>query len=70
MIGFMYLSAHYANTRPREPEPRSGHVVRLSNHGSVAYLTHHEDGLLQWMWKGGLGVFIAGGFMLRWAKGR
>ena len=30
---------HYAETRPREPNPATGEIYALNTHGSVSYLT-------------------------------
>jgi hypothetical protein len=36
----------YAGTRPRTPEPTTGHIVALNTHGTIAYLTIGEWALV------------------------
>ena len=36
----------YARTEPREPEPRTGHEIRLETHGSTVFITRREQLLL------------------------
>lgn len=34
---------HYAETRPREPNPATGNTFALNTHGSVVYLTIQDS---------------------------
>lgn len=40
------LGLHYAFTRPRIPDPTFGRVYSLNTHGSIVYLTGHEQTLM------------------------
>jgi len=38
-IGHFYFWFSYFDSSPRTPDPSSGHIVPLNNHGYIAYLT-------------------------------
>jgi hypothetical protein len=59
-IGHFYFWFSYFNSSPKTPDPSSGHIVPLNNHGFVAYLTTQQDTRLTAMTIVAVVLFVSG----------
>jgi hypothetical protein len=57
-LGCCGLFLQYAETRPRCPDPATGRIYSINNHGTIAYLTRTEDLTLYGV--GALAVLLMG----------
>jgi hypothetical protein len=57
------LIVHYSNVLPRTPQPQLGRIYPINNHGTVVYLTEHEQSELTWLSFAALGFGISGGVL-------
>lgn len=67
-LGFIALFLQYAGTRPRSPQPETGRIYSINNHGTIAYLNQSED-LQLWLTSGSaVAIFIVAVALDRWAS--
>jgi len=52
------LYDYYGNDHPRLPQPETGFIYALNNHGKIVCLTWDEHLLMQLLWHGSI---VAGG---------
>jgi hypothetical protein len=58
-LGFgVYLNYHYAYTRPEKPQPEIGRIYPLNVHGTIVYLTKHEDLQIKWLFRSMMIFFV------------
>ena len=67
-FSFIALFEHYAATRPNRPDPSSGRIYQLNNHGSYAYLTEGEQRRLWCLEFGGLPFFLVAAVLAKFWK--
>jgi hypothetical protein len=58
----VYLDYHYIETRPNVPQPQQGRTYPLNVHGTVVYLTQHEDAQLNWLFRGMMVLLVVTAF--------
>lgn len=67
-FGYIALFMHYASTRPRAPQPETGRLYQINNHGTIAYLNQSEN-LRLWLASGSaVAIFITAIALDRWAS--
>jgi len=67
-FGYIALFLRYAATRPRSPQPVTGRIYSINNHGTIAYLNQSEN---MWLWLSSVsaaGIFITAVVIDRWAS--
>ncbi len=69
-VGFFALSSYYSSTRPRQPDPATGRIYELNQHGSYAYLTADEHWTLLLLEFSGIPFVIVGGLLARFWRVR
>jgi hypothetical protein len=57
-LGYFGLSFQYAGTRPRTPDPATGRIYSINEHGAIAYLARKEELILYG--SGGLALLLFG----------
>lgn len=64
------LVVHYSNVLPRTPQPQLGRTYPINNHGTVVYLTEHEQSELTWLFFAAFAFAISGGVLFASSKGK
>jgi hypothetical protein len=67
---YLGLIVHYSNVLPRTPQPQLGRIYPINNHGTVVYLTEHEQSELTLLFFAAFGFGISGGVLFASSKGR
>jgi hypothetical protein len=67
----MFIEASYGN--PTRPDPATGHIYSLNNHGHVVYITAHDwwriYGTMSTAWLTGCGMMLVA-WLKRQKQGR
>jgi hypothetical protein len=65
-FGYLGLFLQYAGTRPRSPQPKTGRIYSINNHGTIAWLNQSEN-LRLWLTSGSaVAIFITAMALDRW----
>ena len=65
---YIGLFLEYVGTRPRCPDPSTGRIHSINNHGTVAYLNHSENLWLYALSGGAVTMFGVAFALDRWKR--
>ena len=63
-LTYFVLIDHYARTLPRIPQPQSGQVIAMDDHGTRVFLTATQQRILWGVQLGAVIIGVFGGMLL------